>query len=189
MFATIYWNANSTFKSMKMKKMFNDRDIICIFISNQFHKSVDMIERNNKIFKYVMNKMKKSNENFFDIFRRTIFVCNNRHIKHLKYIFNQILHNIEFFNFVVVRFVQFLQLFEKIMFFNFDEMLSLIWNHMIKREKIHKNVIKRMTKIKQRMKKRYDREIKFKLFVFDQYMFFRDINFILAGVFLVLVLG
>ena len=49
---------------------------------------------------------------------------------------------------------------------------------MARREKIHRNVIKRMTKIKQRMKKRYDREIKFKLFVFDQYVFFRDINFI-----------
>ena len=178
MFATMYWNANSTFKSMKMKNMLDDRDIICIFVSNQFHKFVDMIERNNKIFRHVMNKMKKFNENFLDIFRRAIFVCNDRHIKYFEYIFNQILHDIEFFNLVVVRFVQFLQLFEKIMFFNFDEMLSLIWNHMIKREKIHKNVIKRMTKIKQRIKKRYDREIKFKLFVFDQYVFFRDINFI-----------
>ena len=64
------------------------------------------------------------------------------------------------------------------MLFNLDEMLSLIWNHMTKREKIYRNVIKRMTKIKQRIKKRYDREIKFKLFVFDQYVFFRNINFI-----------
>ena len=32
---------------------------------------------------------------------------------------------------------------------------------------MHKNVIKRTTKIKQRMKKRYDREIKIKIFVFD----------------------
>ena len=49
---------------------------------------------------------------------------------------------------------------------------------MIKREKIRKNVIKRISKTKQRMKKRYDREIKLKLFVFDQYVFFRDINLI-----------
>lgn len=178
MFATIYWNVDSTFKSIEIKKILNILNIICIFVSNQLHKSVDMIERINKILKHVMNKMKKSNENFFDIFRRTVFVCNERHIIHLKYISNQILHNIEFFNFAIVRFVQFFQLFEKIMLFNFDEMLSLIWNHIIKREKIRKNVIKRISKIKQRIKKRYDREIKSKLFVSNQYVFFRDTNMI-----------
>ena len=49
---------------------------------------------------------------------------------------------------------------------------------MTRREKIRKNVIERTSKTKQRMKKRYDREIKLKLFVFDQYVFFRDINLI-----------
>ena len=178
MSTTIYWNVDLTFKSIEIKKILNKRNIICIFVSNQFHKSVDIIEWNNKILKHAINKMKKSNENFFDIFRRTFSACNERHITHLKYIFNQILHEIEFFNFAIVRFVQFLQLFEKIVLFNFDEMLSLIWNHIIKREKIRKNVIKRISKTKQRIKKRYDREIKFKLFVFDQYVFFRNINFI-----------
>ena len=71
-----------------MKNMLNDRDIICIFVSNQFHKFVDIIERNNKIFRHVMNKMKKFNENFLNIFRRAIFVCNDCYIKHFKYIFN-----------------------------------------------------------------------------------------------------
>ena len=85
-----------------------------------------MIERDNRILKYVINKMRKSNENFLDIFRRTFSACNERHITHLKYIFNQILHDIEFFNFAIVRFVQFLQLFEKIVLSNFDEILSLM---------------------------------------------------------------
>ena len=85
-----------------------------------------MIERDNKILKHAINKMRKSNENFLDIFRRTLFACNERHITHLEYIFNQILHDIEFFNFAIVRSVQFLQLFEKIVLFNFDEMLSLM---------------------------------------------------------------
>ena len=178
MSTTIYWNVDSTFKSIEIKKVLSKRNIVCIFVSNQFHKSVDMIERNNKILKHAINKMRKSDENFLDIFRRAFSACNERHITHLEYTFNQILHDIESFNFAIVRFVQFLQLFEKIVLSNFDEMLSLMWNHMIKREKIRKNVIKRISKTKQRMKKRYDREIKLKLFVFDQYVFFRDINLI-----------
>ena len=106
--------------------MFDDRDIICIFVSSQFHKFVDMIERNNRILRHAMNKMKRFNENFLNTFRRTVSVCNDRHIEHFEYILNQILHDIEFFNLVVVRFVQFLQLFEKIVLLSFDEMLSLI---------------------------------------------------------------
>ena len=147
MSTTIYWNVDSTFKSIEIKKVLSKRNIICIFASSQSHKFVDMIERDNKIFKHAINKMRKSNENFLDIFRRTLFACNERHITHLEYTFNQILHDIEFFNFAIVRFVQLLQLFEKIVLSNFDEMLSLMWNHMTKREKIRRNVIERTSKM------------------------------------------
>ena len=178
MSAAIYWDADSAFKSIEMKEVLNSRDIICISASNQSHKSVDMIERNNRILKHVINKMRKSDENFLDIFRRALSACNERHITHLEYTLNQILHDIESFNSAIVRSVQLLQLFEKIVLSSLDEMLSLMWNHMTRREKIRRNVIKRISKTKQRMKKRYDREVKFKLFVFDQYVFLRDINLI-----------
>ena len=178
MSTAIYWNVDSTFQSIEIKKILSKRSIICIFASSQSHKSVDMIEQDNRILKHAINKMRKSNENFLDIFRRAFFACNERHIMHLEYTLNQILHDIESFNSAIVRSVQLLQLFEKIVLFNFDEMLSLMWNHMTRREKIRKNVIERTSKTKQRMKKRYDREIKLKLFVLDQYVFLRDINLI-----------
>ena len=85
-----------------------------------------MIERDNRILKHAINKMRKSDENFLDIFRRALSACNERHITHLEYTLNQILHDIEFFNSAIVRSVQLLQLLEKIVLSNFDEMLSLM---------------------------------------------------------------
>ena len=49
---------------------------------------------------------------------------------------------------------------------------------MTKRKEFRRKIITRIFETKQKMKKRYDREIQSKLFVFDQYVFLRDINLI-----------
>ena len=126
----------------------------------------------------MLNKMKLSNENLVDILKRIAFVCNERHVKHLKYISNEILHDIESSNSAIVRSIRTLLLFDKIILFSVEKMLSLVWNHMTKREQIRQNVIQRMQKSKQRMKVRYDKEVNVKMFTFNQYVFLLNINFI-----------
>ena len=74
----------------------------------------------------MLNKMKLSNENLVDILERVAFVCNERHVKHLKYISNEILHDIEFFNLTIVRSIKTLLLFDKIILFNVEEILLLV---------------------------------------------------------------
>ena len=49
---------------------------------------------------------------------------------------------------------------------------------MIRREKIRHEIIENKSKTMQIMKKRYDRDVQIKIFVFDQYVFFRNINLI-----------
>ena len=109
-----------------MKKMLEKLSIVCIIVINQSHKSLKIIKRNNRTLKTMLNKMKLSNENLVDILERVAFVCNERHVKHLKYISNEILHDIEFFNLTIVRSIKTLLLFDKIILFNVEEILLLV---------------------------------------------------------------
>ena len=144
MFVAMYWNADIAFRFNEMKKMFKELSILCIIASSQSHKSLKMIKRDNRTLKTMLNKMKFSNENLVDILRKVAFACNERHVKHLKYISNEILHDIESFNSTIVRSVKTLLLFDKIILSNVEKMLSLVWNHMTKRKQIRQNVIQRM---------------------------------------------
>ena len=85
-----------------------------------------MIKRNNRTLKTMLNKMKLSKENFVDILRKVTFTCNERHVKHLRYISNEILHDIESFNLTIVRSIKTLLLFDKIILFNVEKMLSFV---------------------------------------------------------------
>ena len=178
MLVAIYWNADIAFKFNEMKKMLEKLSIVCIIALNQSHKSLKMIKRDNRTLKTMLNKMKLSNENLVDILRRVAFACNERHVKHLNYISNEILHDIEFFNSTIIRSIKTLLLFDKIIFSNVEKMLSFVWNHMIKRKQIRQNVIQRMQKSKQRMKVRYDKKVNVKMFTSDQYVFLLNINLI-----------
>ena len=109
-----------------MKKMFEKLSIVCIIAFSQSHKSLEMIKRNNKTFKTMLNKMKLSNENFVDILKKVAFACNERYVKHLNYTSNEILHDIEFFNSAIVRSIKTLLLSDKIILFSVEEMLSLV---------------------------------------------------------------
>ena len=176
----IYWDANIAFKSNEIQKMFDELNIICIIVFNQSHKSLKMIKRNNRTFRTTMNKMTFSNENVIDTLRKIASTCNERYVKHLNYISNQILHDIEFRDSIVVRSIKTTMLFDKIILSIVEEMLLYVWNHMIKRKQIHQNVIQRTRKSKQRMKIRYDKKINIKMFIFDQYVFLLNINSIFA---------
>ena len=70
--------------------------------------------------------MQFSNKNFIDILRKIAFVCNKRYVKYLNYISNEILHDIEIFNLTIVRLIKTLLLFDKIIFFNVEKILSLV---------------------------------------------------------------
>ena len=109
-----------------MKKMLEKLNIVCIIAFSQSHKSLEMIERDNKTLKTMLNKMKLSNENLVDILRRVASACNERHVKHLKYISNEILHDIEFSNSTIVKSIKTLLLFDKIILSNVEKMLSLV---------------------------------------------------------------
>ena len=176
----IYWNADIAFKSNEMQKMFDELDIICIIAFNQSHKSLKMIERNNRTLRTTMNKMTFSNENVIDTLRKAASTCNERYVKHLNYISNQILHDIELRDSAIVRSVKTTMLFDKIVLFIVEKMLSYVWNHMTRRKQIHQNVIQRTRKSKQQMKTRYDKKVNIKMFIFDQYVFLLNINSIFA---------
>ena len=109
-----------------MKEMLEELSIVCIIASSQSHKSLEMIERDNRTLKTMLNKMKLSNENLVDILRRVASACNERHVKHLRYTSNEILHDIESSNSAIVRSVKTLLLFDKIILSSVEEMLSLV---------------------------------------------------------------
>ena len=106
--------------------MFDELKIICIIVFNQSHKSLKMIKRNNKTFRTIMNKMTFSNENFIDTLKKIASTCNERYMKHLNYISNQIFHNIEFRDLTIVRSIKTTMLFDKIIFFIVEKMLSYV---------------------------------------------------------------
>lgn len=156
----IYWNVDSTFKSMKMIEAFKNLNIVSIQASSQSHKSMRMIERINRILRVAMNKMKKEDENFVDTLRRAIFACNEKHIEHLSYLFDEIIFEIESRTFATISLIQATIRDEKIVLSTFEKMTSLIWNHMTRREKLRKNVVERTEKAKRKMKERYDVDVK-----------------------------
>ena len=178
--AAIYWDANIAFRSNEMQKMLDELDIICIIAPSQSHKSLRMIERDNRTLRTTMNKMTLPDENVIDTLRKVASTCNERYVKHLNYTPNQILHDIELRDSVVVRSVKTTMLSDKIVLSTVEEMLPYVWNHMTRREQIHQDVIQRTRKSKQRMKARYDKEINIKMFISDQYVFLLNTNSIFA---------
>ena len=125
-----------------------------------------------------MKKMIKSKNTQKTILKKNTYAINDRHIEHFDYSLNKIVYNIESRNINVVNFVKTLKYSKKIVLSFEKKMMFLIWNHMIKKEKIQQKIIDRITKIKQRMKKKYNRNVQFKIFVIDQYVFFRNNNLI-----------
>ena len=101
-------------------------NIVSIQALNQSHKSIEMIERVNRILRVAMNKMKKKNENVVDTFRRAISACNEKHIEHLKYSFDEIIFEVESRVFATINFVQTIIRDEKIVLSTFEKMISLI---------------------------------------------------------------
>ena len=55
-------------------------------------------------------------------------------------------------------------------------MISYIWNHITRREKFRKNIVKRIEKTKQKMKKRYNVDVKQQKYFFEQIVFFKNLN-------------
>ena len=167
MFVTIYWNVDSTFIFFEMKNIFRTLNIIVIQIFNQLHKFVDMIERTNKTLRVSMRKMIKSKNTQKTILKKNIHAINDRHIEHFDYSLNEIVYDIEFRNINVVNFVKTLKYSKKIVLSFEKKMMFLIWNHMIKKKIIQQKIIDRIIKTKQRMKKKYDRNVQLKIFVIN----------------------
>ena len=174
----VYWNVDSAFISSKIKIMLNDFNIITIQTSNQFHKSIETIEMTNRILKTAMKKMKHSNENFINTLKKDIIVVNDKHIEHLNYSPNEIVYGIELKDISIVNSIKMYNISKKLILFSFDEMLSFVWNHMARRKELRHKITENKSKTMQIMKKRYDRDVQTKIFVFDQYVFFRNINLI-----------
>ena len=106
--------------------MFEELSIVCIIAFNQSHKSLEMIKRSNRTLKTMLNKIKLSNKNLVDILKRVAFACNERHVKHLNYTSNEILHDIEFSSSTIIRSIKTLLLSDKIILFSVEKMLSLV---------------------------------------------------------------
>ena len=174
----VYWDVGFAFIFSKMKIMLNDFNIIAIQTSSQFHKSIEAIERANRILKIAMRKMRHSNENFIDTLRKDIIIVNDRHIEHLNYSSNEIIYDIEFKNISIVNSVKMYNISKKLILSSSDEMLPLVWNHITRRKKLRHKMTENKSKTIQIMKKRYDRDVQAKIFVSEQYVFFRNINLI-----------
>ena len=176
--AAIYWNVDFAFIFSKIKIMLNDLNIIAIQAFNQFHKSIEVIERTNRILKIAIKKMRHSNKNFIDTLRRNIIIVNDKHIEYLNYSSNEIIYDIEFKNISIINSIKMYNILKKLILFSFDEMLSFVWNHMTRRKKLRYKMTENKNKAIQIMKKKYDRDVQIKIFVFEQYVFLRNINLI-----------
>ena len=174
----VYWDASSAFISSKMKIMLNDLNIIAIQASNQSHKSIETIEVANRILKVALRKMRHSNENFIDTLKKSIIAVNDKHIEHLDYTFNEIIYGIEFRDTSIVNSTKMYNISKKLILPSFDEMFPLMWDHMARQKKIRHEMTENKNKAMQIMKKRYDRDVQTKTFVFDQYVFLRNTNLI-----------
>ena len=65
---------------------------------------------------------------------------------------------------------------KKIVLLTFKKIISYIWNHITRRKKLRKNIVKRIEKTKQKMKKRYDVNVKQQKYFFEQIVFFKNSN-------------
>ena len=112
----VYCDVKSTFISQKIKKTINANNITFVIIFNQFHKSIEIIKKINCTLKVVINKIKQSNENMFNILKKITLTCNERYIEHFEYFFIQILHEINQI-LIFVRFLSVLIISKKIILF------------------------------------------------------------------------
>ncbi|KAG7007159.1 hypothetical protein G7Y79_00011g030570 [Physcia stellaris] len=174
--AAAYWDADTAFQSSEMAGELKDLNIVPIQAPSQSHKSVGVIERANRILREAMNKMKKEDEDFVDTLRRAAPACNERHIEHLGYSPDEIIFGVEPRAPATVSLVQAAIRGEKTVLPTPEEMTSLIWDHMARREELRKDVVKRTGKAKQRMKERYDAGVKQQEYLPGQIVFLRDSN-------------
>ena len=173
----VYMNAEFVFIFAEIKEIFNEKDIVYVIAFNQSHKSIEMIKKINRTLRTIMNKMKEFDENMINLLKKIESICNERHIEYFKYTSLKILHEIDHTS-IVVRSIRALTISKKMILSSTKKMLFFVWNHMIKKKKIKRNVVIRITKTKQRMKKRYDRNVTLRKFVSKQFVFLKNINFI-----------
>ena len=121
----VYINVEFVFISAKIKKIFNEKNIVYVIAFNQSHKSIKIIKKINRTLKTIINKMKKFEKNMINFLKKIESICNERYIEHFEYISLKILHEIDHTS-IVVRSIRVLTILKKMIFSSTKKILFFV---------------------------------------------------------------